>query len=93
MSDQILNTNIFFFITSVVVVLLGIFIALVIFYIIRLLRIINHVADLVVEEGTKVKKDIDTVRTFAVDHGRTLTRAFHISDHFTKKKSKKRSKR
>jgi hypothetical protein len=60
--SEFLKMDIFFFVTTIVVVVLGLLGIVAMVYIIRLLRILNDIADTVDEETSAIKEDLDAAR-------------------------------
>jgi hypothetical protein len=69
--DGLLKSDIFFFITSVVVVLLGIGVGVAVVYVIRILRDIKAVSKTIKEETDEVAQDISILRS-RVKEGRAI---------------------
>jgi len=63
--DAFLQMDIFFIVTTVVVVVIGVFVALVLFYVVRLLRTLERIARDVEGEAKAIISDIDDVRAKA----------------------------
>lgn len=60
--ETLLKADIFFFITSVAVLLLGAGLMVLIYFCIKLVRSITRVVDIVHEEAQLIKEDIDDAR-------------------------------
>ena len=63
----ILQSDIFFFITSVAVVVVAIFAVIVLVYIVRILKNIKDVSDIIKKESMFIAKDIGVLRGAVVD--------------------------
>ena len=61
--ESLLRSDIFFFITSVAVVVVTIFLVVALWYVIRILRNVKDVSDLIKKESVFVINDIAGVRT------------------------------
>ena len=67
--DSIVKSEIFFFITSIAVIVLSIGAAVVLVYAIRVLRDVDHVAKLVRDESDLIAKDVSELREKAEEEG------------------------
>ncbi|HYE23420.1 MAG TPA: hypothetical protein VEA92_03185 [Candidatus Paceibacterota bacterium] len=63
--DAFLQMDIFFIVTTIVVIVIGALIALVLFYVVRLLRTLERIARDVEGEAKAIISDIDDVRAKA----------------------------
>ena len=63
--DSIVKSEIFFFITSIAVIVLSVGAAVVLVYAIRVLRDVDHVAKLVRDESDLIAKDVSQLRESA----------------------------
>lgn len=63
--DSILKSDIFFFISSVAVIAIGIGAIIAFFYVINILRDVKDVSRTVKKETTEIAGDLDTMRTRA----------------------------
>lgn len=61
--DSLLKSDIFFFITSVVVIIIGIGVVIVVSYIVNILRDVKDVSKTVKEETEEIAGDISQLRT------------------------------
>ncbi len=61
--NELLQTNIFFVITSVAVVVLTILFIIILFYGITVARKINKLTDTVTKEGAEILKDVHEIRS------------------------------
>jgi uncharacterized protein YoxC len=66
--NEFLKMDIFFVVATIGAVTLVVLLGIAVFYIIRLLRTLNRVADTVEEEADVLKKDIHEVRA-SIKHG------------------------
>jgi len=93
--SEILQSDIFFFITSVAVVLIALFILVALLYIVRILKNIKDVSDVIKKESTFIVKDVGALRGAVVDGtakaGRMVGRLFTPKKEDAKKKNKKTS--
>ena len=72
--DSIIKSEIFFFITSIAVIVLSIGAAAVLVYAIRVLRDVDHVAKLVRDESDLIAKDVSQLRESAEKEGVKISR-------------------
>ena len=77
--DEFLKMDIFFAVTTVVVLLGGVFCVVALFYFIKILRSVDNVARNVSEESNSIRGDIGILRTKIRDEGMKLK---HFSDFF-----------
>jgi len=71
--ESFIHADIFFFITSIVVVLLSIFLAILFVYGIRILRDVRHISKRVREESDRIIEDVETIRTNVKQDGLHMT--------------------
>lgn len=77
--DGFLKMDIFFVVTTLVVVVLGVLLILIFIRVLRVLKKIEEVADMVSEEGKLIKEDIAEARTELREKGfrlRTIANLF-----------------
>lgn len=60
--SQVLQANIFFFITAVTVVVLGIIFAVALVYLVRILRDVKDISSLAKEQAEMLSRDVDDLR-------------------------------
>ena len=72
----LIHADIFFFITSVVTVILGILVAVALFYIVLILRDLRHISDLAQKSGDKLAGDLDELREAAKEEGLKMKTIF-----------------
>jgi len=72
--DSIVKSEIFFFITSIAVIVLSVGAAVVLVYAIRVLRDVDHVAKLVRDESDLIAKDVSQLRESAEKEGVKISR-------------------
>jgi uncharacterized protein YoxC len=70
--DEFLRMNVFFVIATIGFVVLAIMVAVILFYVIKLLRTISRVADTVEEEAVALKGDLDEARASIKRQGSSL---------------------
>lgn len=72
----LIHADIFFFITTIVTIVLGILFAVVIFYIILILRDLRHISELARKGGEKLAGDLDELRETAKEEGLKIKTIF-----------------
>ena len=95
--NEFLKMDIFFVVTTVVVVLLGAFSLLAMYYVIKILKNVEHVSENVSEESDHIKVDVSILRAKIRDEG---MRVQHFLDlfggiktrHHSRKASEKKDK-
>ncbi len=60
--DSFIKMDIFFFVTTLVVVVLGVLFSVALVYLIRLFRTLDRIANQVNEEATGIRADLDELR-------------------------------
>ena len=89
--DSVAHSDIFFFITSVVVVVIGAVFAVALIYVVRILKDMKQISGEVRTQSGQIAEDITRVRTKVKE---SSARIKSIIDFFLKKASRgKRSKR
>ncbi|KND50460.1 MAG: hypothetical protein AB202_02280 [Parcubacteria bacterium C7867-007] len=88
--DPFLQMHIFFLVTTIVVVVLGVLSCVALVYVILLIRTVERIASHVNEEAEEIRADIDDVRRKAKREGLRLK---HLITFFgkTAKRTKKRA--
>lgn len=81
-----LKMDIFFVTTTLVVFLLGVFLLVALFYVIRILKSVDHIAQNVSEESDNVRGDIVVLRGKIRDEGMKIR---HFMDFFMNVASRK----
>jgi hypothetical protein len=77
--QSLIHADIFFFITSIVTVVLAIFFAIALFYIILILRDLRELSGLVRKGGETLAEDISDLRQAVLGGG---SKVFSIFDYF-----------
>lgn len=67
--NDFLKMDIFFFMTTLVVTFLGIFGVVALYYVIRILKNIEHLSNIAIEEANEIRDDIAEVRAKVRDEG------------------------
>ena len=86
--DSIVKSEIFFFITSIAVIVLSIGAAVVLVYAVRVLRDVDHVAKLVRDESDLIAKDVSRLRESAEEKGMEAGRFIKFIIKYFKKYAK-----
>lgn len=88
--DELLQTNIFFYITSVAVVLLTIFWVIISFYVLKIVREIKQITKMVKEESAEIAEDLGDLRESIKQEGFKL---WHLLSFMTGRKARRSKKR
>lgn len=70
--EKFIQANIFFFVTTIAVVVLSVFFMIVMAYLIRILRDAQHISQRVRKESDEVIDDVDAVRRVVNGGGKKL---------------------
>jgi len=90
MMSEVLQTNIFFFVTAVAVVVLTIFVGVALFYFIQILRNIRDISNKVRRGGDVLGKDLSALRKTVKEEG---IKSKNIIDFFSKRFAPLRQKK
>lgn len=60
---ELLKSDIFFFVTTIAVIVIGVLLLIALIYTIKILRDIKHVSRAVKEESDKIIEEVENVRT------------------------------
>lgn len=88
--DEFFKMDFFFVVTTVIAMFVGIFILIALFYVIRVLKSIDHVARNVSEESDSFRDDIKVLRGRIADEGMKLK---HLVDFFMGMRARKQARR
>jgi hypothetical protein len=69
MSETLIHADIFFFVTTIIVILIGLGIIVALYYIIRILRAIDFISKEVKGETVEIIEDVRTFRTSMKEDG------------------------
>ena len=87
-----LKMDIFFFTTTAVVLLLGILLIVALYYVIRILKSVDHVAHNVSEESDNLREDVAVLRDKIRDEGMKMKHFFDFFMNFSGRRAgRKRS--
>jgi hypothetical protein len=87
--DELLQTNIFFYVTSAAVILLTIFWVVISFYIFKIVKEVQQITHMVKEESAEIAEDLGDLRESIKQEGFKL---WHLLSFMTGRKAR-RSKR
>jgi hypothetical protein len=88
--DTLIHADIFFFVTTIVVVVLGIALLIALIYLIQALRKIRNIVEQVREETVLFREDVKDLRSSIRREGFTIAHAFSfVQKLISKRKSKK----
>ncbi len=93
--DSFLQMNIFFFVTTVAVVILAILGAFALYFVVRILRNVDRLSEAAVEESTLIRGDISELRANVKKEGAKLKHFAEFGRKFAGRfgqKAKKESK-
>lgn len=86
--DTLLKADIFFFITSIVVILAGVGLVIVLFYIIRILQNVKDISETIKEESAAVAADISHLRS-EIKAGKPIAGLFSFFKRIFRHRSRK----
>jgi predicted Holliday junction resolvase-like endonuclease len=90
--QELIKSDVFFFITSVAVVILTILIAVLVSYLIKVTRDIKYISHKAKLEADNLSKDLENLRASALNHSGKLKTFFTILTGFAKRSSGKKGK-
>jgi biopolymer transport protein ExbB/TolQ len=93
--EQIAQSNIFFFVTTISVAILSILLVIILIQVIRILRTVREVSETVREEGKNIVSDISFLRSSLKEKGKqfsTLATIAGVMNAIKKKTNKKKTK-
>ena len=88
--DDFLKMDVFFLVTTTVVILLAIFILVALYYLIRILKSVDHVAHNISEESDNVRDDVTILRAKIREEG---MRFQHFLEFFAGFASRQRARK
>jgi len=88
--NEFLKMDIFFFITTFVVIMLGAFALVALYYVIKILKSVDHVAENVSAESDNLREDVVILRSKIRDEGMKIK---HFMDFFGGMASRSRTKK
>lgn len=88
--SEFLKMDIFFFVTTIVTIIVGVFIVVALYYLVRILRSVDHLAQNVSTESDNIREDLILLRTKLREEG---TKIKHFSDFFAGIARRKQGKR
>lgn len=90
--DTLIHADIFFFITTIAVVVIALLLIIALVYVIKLLSEIKGIAEQVREETVLFREDIHGLRDSVKREGFKLKHLFNFGYEFFKKRNTKKSK-
>lgn len=69
--NEILKANVFFFVTTVAIIVLSILIAVALVYVIHVVRNVSKISDKVREKSEDLAGDVDKLRAQVKEHGKS----------------------
>lgn len=92
--NNIIQADIFFFITSIAVIVSTIGVIIVAVYVVRILRDMKHISKKVSEEGDKIIEDVEHLREVAKAEGMKVKNiADFFSGIFIRRKKREKARR
>ena len=88
--NDFLKMDIFFAMTTAVVALIGVFSLVALYYVISILRSVDHLAQNVSKESDSLREDINVLRRKVRDEGMKVK---HLLDFFAGIKARKQSRK
>ncbi len=88
--DSLIHADVFFFITTVVVVIVGFILSVALVYAVRIFKDVSEISKKVRQETEKVTHDISSLRQAIREEGAKLS---HITDFFSSFMKSKKSRR
>jgi ABC-type protease/lipase transport system fused ATPase/permease subunit len=92
--QQIAQSNIFFFVTTIAIIIISILIAIALIQLIRILRTVKEVSDTFKTEGKNIVQDISSLRSSLKEKGANISSLVTLAGiaSFIKKKAVKKKK-
>jgi uncharacterized membrane protein YgaE (UPF0421/DUF939 family) len=90
--DTLVHADIFFFVSTVALIVIGIGVAIALFYLIRILKDISHVSGKVKEESDAIITDVRTLRGHIKTEGFKMKYLSGFMKSVFKRRSSKKSK-
>lgn len=87
---EFLKMDIFFVVTTIIVVIAGVFVVAALYYLVRILKSVDHLAQNVSSESDNIKGDILLLRTKMREEG---TKMKHFADFFASIMKRKAARR
>jgi uncharacterized protein YoxC len=91
--DSFIKADIFFFITTIAVVLVSIIFSVALIYIIGILRNVKYISEKAREEADLLSADIDDLREHVRDRGATMASTFDFLKNVVKRRMGSTSKK
>ena len=87
--DTFLKADIFFFVTTICVILVTILFLVILFYLIRVLKNIDFLAKKIKEEGSEIIEDAHNIRIDLKSGAKKASTLFSVLSFFNRKRKKK----
>ena len=91
--DTLIHADIFFFVTTIAVIVITVALTVLIVYLVKVFRSIRKIADMVSDETVLVRKDIADLRSEVRVRGARALGAFDWIERFFGKTKKSRSRK
>lgn len=88
--SEFLKMDIFFVVTTIVTLVAGVFVIVALYYLVRILKSVDHLAQNVSTESDNIKEDLILLRTKMREEG---TKIKHFSDFFAGIMRRKQARR
>ncbi len=93
MDNTLVKADIFFFVTTIAVVLLTIILSIIMFYLISILRYVRHISQIAKDQAEEISDDIDDLRSDIKTKGASLASIFDFLGSLTRKRVSRKPKR
>lgn len=93
MDTSLLKSDIFFFVTTIAVVVLTLILSIIMIYLISILRYLKSISQIAKDQAEVISDDIDDLRGTIKTKGASLASIFDFLGSFTRKNVTKRPKR
>jgi MFS superfamily sulfate permease-like transporter len=93
MDTSIVKADIFFFVTTIAVVVLTLILSIIMIYLISILRYVKHISQIAKDQAEVISDDIDDLRGTIKTKGASLASIFDFLGSMTRKKVDKKTKR
>jgi 5-bromo-4-chloroindolyl phosphate hydrolysis protein len=90
--DTLIHADIFFFITTIAVIIISIILGVVLYYLIKILKNVRDITESVKEETNLIRKDIQDARENIKIEGFKLKHLISFFSNFLKDKKGRRTK-
>ncbi len=91
MADEFLQMHVFFFLTSLAVVVLTVLLALILYRVLRILKNVEHISKQVSDEADAVKEDIRYMREMVRREGMKAAHVFQFITSLGGRRAKRKA--